>query len=259
MTCPGQNANPGVELINVITPSYVSVVAHLKGNIICYHNPTDDAWNGFAFPIKPLPNGNMLASLTNIYTDNPNPQSVIRKVDLAGNTVTDGNGLRELDLATLNNYLLQLKTPKDTVVQTTYYHHDVLPLPNGHLILVVQQRMTVKAQTSGGCAGGSGRVLSTGVGLVGLRLPGCRAPSLGLPDWTHCNCVVQTPGGNLLLSSQAQSWVMKLDYAGGQGGWPHPVDAGLPRLIQLDRRWPIGLVLCPALPLHSFDRGPEHH
>jgi len=143
VTCPGQNANPGVELINVITPSYVSVVAHLKGNIICYHNPTDDAWNGFAFPIKPLPNGNMLASVTNIYTDNPNPQCVVREVDLAGNTVTDGNGLRELDLATLNNYLLQLKTPKDTVVQTTYYHHDVLPLPNGHLILVVQQRMTV--------------------------------------------------------------------------------------------------------------------
>ncbi len=73
VSSPGQ-PNPGVELINIIEPSFVSVESDLKGNIIWYyHNPTDDAWRGFAFPIKPLPNGNMLASVTNMYISNPTP------------------------------------------------------------------------------------------------------------------------------------------------------------------------------------------
>ena len=36
-------------------------------------------------------------------------------------------------------------------------------------------------------------------------------------DWTHCNTIEATPDGNLLLSVRNQSWVLKLDYAGGQG------------------------------------------
>jgi hypothetical protein len=40
---------------------------------------------------------------------------------------------------------------------------------------------------------------------------------MGLPDWTHSNCVQLTPDGNLLLSVRNQNWVLKLDYAGGSG------------------------------------------
>jgi len=36
-------------------------------------------------------------------------------------------------------------------------------------------------------------------------------------DWTHANAVQMTSDGNLLLSERSQDWVLKIDYANGQG------------------------------------------
>ena len=37
-------------------------------------------------------------------------------------------------------------------------------------------------------------------------------------DWTHGNSVQLTPDGALLYSARSQDWVIKIDYAGGNGG-----------------------------------------
>ena len=158
--------SPGVELINIITPSFVSVAVDLSGEIIWYyHDPADDAWQGYAFPIRPLPNGHMLASVTNIYNTQPNaaptsaalpntalpnpdppapppilpaPWSVLREVDLAGQTVVNASGPRSLTIAQLNARLETVPTARGTIVTASFFEHDVLPLSNGHVILLVR-------------------------------------------------------------------------------------------------------------------------
>ncbi|PYQ32380.1 MAG: hypothetical protein DMF55_13350, partial [Acidobacteria bacterium] len=82
--------SPGVELINVIDPTGISAVSDIAGNIIWYYdNAQDQSWEGYAFPIKPMKNGNFLAAITNLYSNNV-PQtipynSVLREIDLVGN------------------------------------------------------------------------------------------------------------------------------------------------------------------------------
>jgi len=231
ITAPGQTPSPGVELINIIEPQRMSVVTDLAGNIIWYYgDEMDRSWRGFAFPIKPLPNSNMIASITNMYMPSkPNqpplpPQSVLREVNLAGETVQVAGKYRELWIITLNEYLAHLRTSKGTIVRAKYYSHDFVSLPNGHTILIVQQSWLTKSV--------DGLVIEIlGDALIDLDanfvpvwvwsafdwLDINRAPYAYPPDWTHCNAVMATPDGNLLLSSRHQSWVMKLDYARGAG------------------------------------------
>ena len=40
---------------------------------------------------------------------------------------------------------------------------------------------------------------------------------MNFPDWTHCNALLYLDDGNLLLSVRHQSWLLKIDYANGQG------------------------------------------
>jgi arylsulfate sulfotransferase len=226
ITSFGQTPAPGVELINVIDPRGISVVSDVEGNIIWYYdNAADSSWKGYAFPIKPLKNGNMLASITNLYSaDVPQTtpyNSVLREIDLVGNPV------RELYLADLNAALQAMGSD----VQALCYSHDVLPLWNGHTILLVQQQKTVQLTAPPG----PGQFTILGDALVDLdenfnpvwtwsafdwldvnRHPMGFTAEQGY-DWTHCNCVQVAPDGNLVLSSRHQNWVMKLDYQGGAG------------------------------------------
>jgi arylsulfate sulfotransferase len=228
---PGQAPSPGVELVNVIDPVGVSVVTDFDANILWYYNNTaDKSWEGYAFPIKPLKNGNLLASITNLYSVNVPQQipynSVLREIDLAGDPV------RELYLADLNAALAQMKTPQGSVVQALCYSHDVLPLWNGHTILLVQEQRSVWLTDPPG----PGKFTILGDALVDLdenfqpvwvwstfdNLDVNRHPmefdAADGYDWTHCNCIQIAPDGNLILSSRHQNWVMKIDYEGGGGG-----------------------------------------
>jgi hypothetical protein len=106
------------------------------------------------------------------------------------------------------------------------FHHDFLPLANGHLIVLVnfQKNFT-------DLPGYPGTLAVTGDGLVDLDQnwnPVWAWNSFdyldvnrhlnGLPDWTHSNAIVYSPeDGNLLLSMRHQSWVLKLDYNNGTG------------------------------------------
>jgi hypothetical protein len=225
-TSPGQTPNPGVELINVIDPTGISAAADIDGNILWYYdNTADSSWLGYAFPIKPLKNGNMLAAITNLYSAGV-PQtipynSVLREIDLVGNPV------RELYLADLNAALKAMGSD----VQALCYSHDVLPLWNEHTILLVQQQKTVQLTLPPG----PGQFTILGDAMVDLdenfnpvwtwsafdwldvdRHPMEFTAAAGY-DWTHCNCIQVAPDGNLVLSSRHQNWLMKIDYQGGAG------------------------------------------
>jgi hypothetical protein len=108
----------------------------------------------------------------------------------------------------------------------TGYHHDVLPLDNGHVIVLVNF-----AQAVSNVAGFPASTPVLVDGLVDLdqnwkpvwawsaldHLDVNRHPN-GLPDWTHANAIVYTPSDhNLLLSMRHQSWIIKIDYNGGSG------------------------------------------
>jgi hypothetical protein len=110
------------------------------------------------------------------------------------------------------------------------YHHDFVPLANGHLIALVD---CSKSFTD--LSGYPGTTLVQGDALVDLDEnwnPVWAWNSFdyvgngmdinrhlnGLPDWTHSNALVYSPSdGNLLLSMRHQSWILKIDYNNGTG------------------------------------------
>lgn len=160
--------------------------------------------------IKFLPDGHLILSLAS------SSDSLLREVDLAGNTI------RELDVATLQQKLQQMGA--DFVPGT--FHHDLLPLDNGHLIALVDFE---KSFTN--LPGYPGTTNVLGDGLVDLDQnwnPVWTWNSFdhldinrhlnGLPDWTHSNALVYSPDdGNILLSMRHQSWILKIDYDNGAG------------------------------------------
>lgn len=141
---------------------------------------------------------------------------MIREVDLAGNTI------RELDVNTLNQRLASAGF--NLVVDTM--HHDVTPLPNGHLLVIVN---STKQFVNLPNYPGTTTVL--GDQIVDLdptwnpvwvwdsfdHLDINRHPLL-FPDWTHTNAVIYSKDdGNIIVSMRHQNWLLKLSYAQGQG------------------------------------------
>ncbi len=197
---PGLPPAPGVELVNSVAGTNVlaTFVTDLQGNIIWYY-PRG------AIPIKLLPNGHFIL----------NVESDLLEIDLAGNTIRD---------VSLNqvNQSLQAIGRSLTIIN---FSHDVLVLPNGHWITIGQV-----AQNYTDLPGYPGTIAVLGDVVVDIDTAGNtvwswsafdyldvnRAPE-GLPDWTHSNALVYTADGNLLLSMRNQSWILKLDYANGNG------------------------------------------
>ncbi len=201
--------NAGIELIDIIAPndpSMQAIFADRDGNPIWYYPM---APNFSPETIKFLPNGNLIFSLVN------GPDSLLREVDLAGNTI------RELDLTALQQ---KMQTTAADFVPVNL-HHDVLPLANGHLIVLVNF-----GKDFTDLPGYPGTIQVVGDALIDLDQnwdPVWTWNSFdyldvnrhlnGLPDWTHSNAIAYTDDGNLLLSMRHQSWVLKLDYNNGTG------------------------------------------
>ncbi|SRR6266567_1716917 len=209
--------SPGIELLNLLditgtSKMIQSLVTDRDGNPIWYYD-TGVKQGYFPSTFKVLPNSHMIFSISkgNLFG------TILRDIDLAGNTI------REMDIAALEQKM-QAHGGFDFVPMG--YHHDVLPLPNGHLIVLVNFY-----QDFTNLPGYPGTTSVLGDGLVDLdqdwnpvwawsafdHLDVNRHLN-GLPDWTHGNAVVYSPNdGNLLLSMRHQSWIIKIDYNNGTG------------------------------------------
>ena len=204
----GLTPSPGVVLFHLWpgTSNQINVGAvDMGGNLIWYYDY--DPSLGQPEPVKLLPNGHMLMLLS---------IAGVREVDLAGNIIsqfTGGDVSNWLSAAGFNLTLVGLT-------------HDILPLPNGHLILLASH---TKNFTD--LPGYPGVTAVAGDELIDLdqnrkpvwvwdtfdHLDINRHP-MYFPDWTHANAVVYSPDdGDLVLSMRHQSWVIKIDYANGSG------------------------------------------
>lgn len=203
--------NPGIELVDILATGGLQLMSAFftdrDANPIWYY-PMAPGYSPST--IKFLPNGHLILSLAS------SSDSLLREVDLAGRTI------RELDITVLQQKMQQMGA--DFVPGT--FHHDLLPLNNGHLIALVNFE---KSFTN--LPGYQGTTLVLGDGLVDLDQnwnPVWTWNSFdyldvnrhlnGLPDWTHSNALVYSPSdGNLLLSMRHQSWVLKINYGNGAG------------------------------------------
>lgn len=215
----------GVELFDTVTPHQPAqaFVTDLQGNVLwtyTYYGSALDAPQ----PVKFLPNGHFLLLISflsslpaKIVNNLPaGTIDVIREVDLAGNTV------RELSLEDLSaslaaqGYNFKLKG----------FHHDLLALPNGHLVLLAN---LTEPMTN--LAGHPGVTDVLGDILIDVdenfhpdwvwntfdHLDVNRHPML-FPDWTHANALLYSADDhNLLFSLRHQNWIIKIDYEDGKG------------------------------------------
>ena len=201
--------NPGIELVNLIVPNsniIQSFFTDRDGNPIWYY---DVGLNNSPFPITLLPNGNVLLGVARPDT------TILREIDLAGNTI------REIDIATLGQKISNAGF--DFVPNS--YHHELLPLANRHLLVVVGFPRPFT-----NLAGYPGTINVVGDGIIDLDqnwnpvwawnafdyLDVNRHLS-GLPDWTHGNALMYSPSDDLLFSLRHQSWAIKIDYQNGTG------------------------------------------
>jgi arylsulfate sulfotransferase len=216
---PGGSAtaqSSGVELVMFSssvpgTKNLSTFVTDRQGNVIWYYVTPD--LNGVSV-IKPMPNGHMLLGI-HTGTD-PISLGEIREITLAGDTV------RTLSSTSLQAQLQQLGCNCNFV----FFHHDFVPLANGHTIVLGQSRKDFV-----NLPGYPGTTTVQGDMLVDLDENwqpvwfwstfdhlDVNRHLFGLPDWTHSNAVLYNPeDGNLLLSVRDQSWLLYIDYKNGSG------------------------------------------
>jgi arylsulfate sulfotransferase len=201
--------NPGIEMVTVTTPSTPALFTDRDANPIWYYDV--GVGNGpDAFKILTTGHFDIVVIL------GESGSSTLREIDLAGNTVHD------MPIATLGQ---KMQAAGFDFVPTNY-HHDLLPLDNGHVIVLTN---FTKSFTN--LPGYPGTTEVIGDGVIDLDQnwnPVWAWNSFdyldvnrhlnGLPDWTHSNAIVYSPiDGNLILSMRHQSWVLKLDYNNGAG------------------------------------------
>src|SRR5579872_3747274 len=205
--------NSGIEMNTVPSGGVPAFFTDRDGNPIWYYSTGQ---NNSPYVFKLLPNGNIIVMVTTNPVGTTVGISSIREIDLAGNLI------RELDISTLD----QRMQAAGFDFAPDNFTHDLVPLDNGHVIVLVNYSKTLT-----GLIGYSGSQTVVGDGLVDLdenwnpvwawtsfdHLDVNRHLS-GLPDWTHGNGVAYSPvDGNLFLSLRHQSWVLKIDYSYGTG------------------------------------------
>ncbi|MGA7506178.1 MAG: aryl-sulfate sulfotransferase [Candidatus Sulfotelmatobacter sp.] len=207
--------NPGIELVDIDADSDPALFTDRDGKVIWYYPSPQDNYS--LATLRILPNGHVIMSWVN--GGSGSADSFLQEVDLAGNTI------HKLDIKTLSAQLQQHGYPFAGA-----FHHEILPLPNGHLLVLVN---TYKDYTN--LLGYPGTTDVQGDMIVDLdqnwniawvwdsfdfdgKGLDINRHLNGLPDWTHSNALVYLPqDGNILISMRHQSWVLKLDYNNGAG------------------------------------------
>jgi arylsulfate sulfotransferase len=224
----GMTPAPGVEMLCLDLENggnqLTGVVTDLSGNVIWYYD-----FGGVGLwpePMKLSPNGHILLVVdpeTNGTTTAPGVSTIneVREIDLAGDIIN------RITLSQINSGLASIGAS----FQAVNLHHDILKLPNGHYILLVNYSHVFNNQTG----------LPPGTNVIGDALidwdPQLGGPvwtwsafdhldvsripygiTNGVADWTHSNALVYTPDdGNIILSMRNQNWIIKINYENGAG------------------------------------------
>ncbi len=218
-TTPGMTPQSGIELLDLVTAG--AEATDLQGNIIWYYNGTQ-VGGTILQPIRPLRNGHFLLVLApNSAVPLSGPPltpaitNEIREIDLAGNTI------QSLNVTDLNTRLVNAGFTLNALV----IHHDILELPNGHWVFLVNSTQDFTNLTG---LPGTTTVLGDAIVEVDKNLNPVwvwntfdhldvnRHP-FSFPDWTHANALLYTSDGDLLLSIRHQNWIIKIDYKNGHG------------------------------------------
>jgi arylsulfate sulfotransferase len=221
----GGSPQAGVELFDTAVPSETAPVfaTDLQGNVIwtySFSRPAED----IVQPVRMLPNGHFLVLIS--YASSLPLQKggaflqgaldEIREVDLAGTTIRSVTADQVKQALIAQGYSLALGS----------LHHDVLALPNGHMVLLFTE---TKSFTD--LPGYPGTTQVLGDALVDVdqnfkpdwvwdsfaHLDVNRHPYL-FPDWTHSNALLYSADDHdLLLSVRHQNWILKIDFEDGTG------------------------------------------
>lgn len=219
----GATPQPGIEVLDGINDGGIPapVATDLAGNIIWTYMYPDQEEGVTAFPIRQLSNGDLLMLLAHnsstLLTNSTGVDSVseLREINLAGDVV------RSLTIGDLNSRL----AAKGSALTLGGFSHEVLPLSNGHFIVdaTTEESIVLSGKTSATTVLGDVIVdLDTNLQPVWLwntfdHLDVNRQP-FGFPDWTHANSLSYVPAdGSLLYSLRHQNWVLKINYADGNG------------------------------------------
>ena len=221
-TTAGMTPQSGVEVLDLLggPTTAPAVVTDLGGNILWSYSP-GPAVKGSLHPIKLLPNGHFILNFGGNAPDGAD--STLQEVDLSGTVIW------QMTAADLNTALAAAVTAgtcggDGCNITVTGTHHDLVLLPNGHLIVLagVLNTTIVPGTTV------------TGDVVIDLdqnrkpvwtwnefdhpnSLPITRQP-MGWPDWTHTNAVIYSADdGNLIISIRHQNWLLKLPYNNGAG------------------------------------------
>ncbi len=218
---------PGIEMWNTILPTnYVQAFAtDLNGNVIWTYNYQHTSTD-YVQGVQILPNGNLLTVISYLSSMTTAQSSSvineIRQIDLDGNTVSS------LTMPELNQKLAagNFRDAEGNLYQLGSFHHDVLPLPNGHMVL-----LATYTRNFTNLPGYPGNTTVIGDALVDVdqnqnpdwvwntfdHLDVNRHP-MNFPDWTHSNGLLYSADdGNLLLSMRHQNWIIKINFLGGTG------------------------------------------
>ncbi len=229
----------GVLLLDYLSPPagpyYFPTAVDLQGRTIWYYPLLGVPAQDTTYFIRPVPNsqGHMLL-IANDPTRYPDRSQILREIDLAGNTIA------EVYVSHVNEQLAAKGQ-----LGVTGFNHDAIRLPNGHTLVIASQERMYPPGTQGS---------PTEVDLLGNAIvdldqdwnvawswsaydhldvnraaplgetcsgqPGC--PELLVAtlanDWLHANSLSYLPAtGDLLFSIRHQDWVIRIDYANGQG------------------------------------------
>ncbi len=226
-TTSGATPQPGIEMWNTIQPAGDSqaFATDLSGNVIWTYSYSHSS-NDYIQGVQLLPSGNLLmviSYLSSITTGlSPSLINEVREIDLAGNTVNS------LTVAQLNQKLAagNFHDAEGNVYQLGSFHHAVLPLPNGHLVL-----LATYVRELSNLSGTTGTTTVIGDALVDVdqnfnpdwvwntfdHLDINRRP-MNFPDWTHSNGMLYSSDDhNLVLSMRHQNWLIKINFLDGTG------------------------------------------
>lgn len=201
----------------------------LNGYVIWYYPQTIDFAHQGPFMLTRPDSGGYLWGIVENVAGNQS-QQFVRQFDLTGRTVLQTNAAR------ISEQLVAMgKRPVGA------FHHEARRLADGKIaVLASVEQILTDVQGAGpvDILGDMIVVMDSNLQVVWAwdtfeHLDAARPSTLrdkcpygGCPplflaaaanDWTHGNAVSQTPDGGLLYSTRSQDWVIKIDYANGEG------------------------------------------